>query len=788
MAERGAPALRETAVRRAPALREYAYGRFLVRYRWPVLVLCLLAAFACAAGTRHLTDNPDSRVFFSEDNPQLKALERFENTYSRNENVVYVLAPRDGDVFSARTMEAIDWLTEATWRTPYSQRVDSITNFQWTRADGDDLVVSDMYPGAGRATDADLATARAVVLDRPTLVNRLVDEEGSVTSVNVTVVLPNEDVDAMTQRERDAVPEIVAFTRARAAEFREAYPDIDLYLTGSVMFSIAFSEVPQQDMATRFPIMVLLILLIVGVSVRSVLWTVVALVSVVLTVVATLGVAGWLGVILNAGTSGAPIIILTLAIAHSVHVMVTCEQQLREGFSKHDAIVESLRVNLPPVFVTSATTAIGFLSLNFSDAPPFRLLGNMVAGGVMIAFVLSLTLVPAAMAVLPARRRRGGRLAAHAMTGFSEFVIARRGILIWVSGAVIALLAIGTTRITLDDDFVEYFDDSFPIRIASDFAQERLTGLNVLEYSVPAGREGGVSDPEFLAGLERFAEWLRAQPNVRHVYALTDIVKRLNENLHGDDPAFYALPDSADLAAQYLLLYELSLPLGLDLNSTIDVGKSATRVSVSVVDMSSAEMRDLNARAEAWLAENVPALQTQGTGLSLMFSFISERNIEAMLFGSLLALVLISFVLIVALRSVKVGLVSLVPNLFPAAMAFGLWGYLVGEVGLAIAFAAAVTLGIVVDDTVHFLSKYLRARREENMDPVAATRYAFKTVGMALWVTSTCLVAGFLVMATSGFKVNADLALLSAVTISFALAADFLFLPPLLMKLEGRRR
>ena len=788
MAEREAPALRETAVRRAPALREYAYGRFLVRYRWPILVLCLLAAFACAAGTRHLTDNPDSRVFFSEDNPQLKALERFENTYSRNENVVYVLAPRDGDVFSARTMEAIDWLTEATWQTPYSQRVDSITNFQWSRADGDDLVVSDMYPGAGRATDADLDTARAVVLDRPTLVNRIVDEEGSVTSVNVTVVLPNADPDTMTQRERDAVPEIVAFTRARAAEFREAYPDIDLYLTGSVMFSIAFSEVPQEDMATRFPIMVLLILLIVGVSVRSVLWTVVALVSVVLTVVATLGVAGWLGVVLNAGTSGAPIIILTLAIAHSVHVMVTCEQQLREGFSKHDAIVESLRVNLPPVFVTSATTAIGFLSLNFSDAPPFRLLGNMVAGGVMIAFVLSLTLVPAAMAVLPARRRRGGRMAAHAMTGFSEFVIARRGILIWVSGAIIALLAIGTTRITLDDDFVKYFDDSFPIRIASDFAQERLTGLNVLEYSVPAGREGGVSEPEFLAGLERFAEWLRAQPNVRHVYALTDIVKRLNENLHGDDPAFYALPDSADLAAQYLLLYELSLPLGLDLNSTIDVGKSATRVSVSVVDMSSAEMRDLNARAEAWLAENVPALQTQGTGLSLMFSFISERNIESMLFGSLLALVLISFVLIVALRSVKVGLVSLVPNLFPAAMAFGLWGYLVGEVGLAIAFAAAVTLGIVVDDTVHFLSKYLRARREEGMDPVEATRYAFKTVGMALWVTSTCLVAGFLVMATSGFKVNADLALLSAVTISFALAADFLFLPPLLMKLEGRRR
>ena len=359
----------ETAI---PAPKDYAYGRFLVRHRWAAIALSLLVVFAAAAGLPRLTDNPDSRVFFSEDNPQLRALEEFENTYARFENVAFVLAPADGDVFSRRSMEAIDRLTAASWRTPYSQRVDSITNFQWSRADGDDLTVSDMYPGA-EASDADLETARQVVLSRPTLVDRLVNREGSVTAVVVTIVLPGESFDEVT--------DIAAFARARAAEFRERYPDIDLHLTGSVMFSVAFTEVPQADMASLLPVMVALILLIIGLSIRSLWWTALVLASVIFTVVTTLGVAGWLGVVMNAGTGGAPIIVLTLAIAHSVHIMVTCEQQLRAGAAKRDAIVEALRVNMAPVFIVSATTAIGFLSMNVSDAPPFRLLGNIVAGG-----------------------------------------------------------------------------------------------------------------------------------------------------------------------------------------------------------------------------------------------------------------------------------------------------------------------------------------------------------------------------------------------------------------------
>jgi hypothetical protein len=272
-----------------------------------------------------------------------------------------------------------------------------------------------------------------------------------------------------------------------------------------------------------------------------------------------------------------------------------------------------------------------------------------------------------------------------------------------------------------------------------------------------------------------------------HVSSLSDTMKRLNMNLHGDDPAWYRIPQSRELAAQYLLLYEMSLPYGLDLNNQINVDKSATKLDVSIRSISSNGTIALEERAQRWLEKNAPAtMQAHGASPSIMFSHIGARNIRSMLWGTTAALVLISVILIFALRSLRIGLISLVPNLVPAAMAFGLWGLLVGQVGLALSVVAGMTLGIVVDDTVHFLSKYLRARREEGLSPEDAVRYAFHTVGTALWTTSVVLIAGFLVLTWSPFEINSGMGLLTAITIGLALVADFLLLPTLLMTLDKR--
>jgi predicted RND superfamily exporter protein len=427
--------------------------------------------------------------------------------------------------------------------------------------------------------------------------------------------------------------------------------------------------------------------------------------------------------------------------------------------------------------------------MNFSDAPPFHDLGNIVAMGVMIAFVLSVTFLPAVMMMLPGKQKMQATVSSEMMRRLAEFVIARRGKLLIGMGLACLLLISFVPKNELNDNFVKYFSERIEFRRDADFASENLSGLYLIDYSLESGQDGGVSDPKFQQNVEDFANWYRQQAEVIHVNVITDTFKRLNKSMHGDDESWYRLPGERELAAQYLLLYEMSLPYGLDLNNQINIDKSATRMTVMLYNMTTATVLALERRAQQWLQDNAPAaMHNEGASPTIMFSHIGQRNIKSMLLGTTLALILISIILVFALRSLKIGLLSLVPNLVPAALAFGAWGIAVGQVGLALSVVTGMTLGIVVDDTVHFMSKYLRARREKGLNSQDAVRYAFDTVGLALVATSMVLIAGFLVLTYSAFTLNSDMAFMTAVTIVFALLADFLLLPPLLMALDGKEK
>ena len=310
----------------------------------------------------------------------------------------------------------------------------------------------------------------------------------------------------------------------------------------------------------------------------------------------------------------------------------------------------------------------------------------------------------------------------------------------------------------------------------------------MIEYSIAAGEPDGIADPVFLKDVSAFADWYRAQPETRHVLVISDTFRQLNMSMHGDDPAAYSIPESRELASQFLILYELSLPFGLDINNRIDVSRSATRMTVTAKTLSTQELLELDARAKAWLDSNALRFsEVESSGTALMFGHIGQRNIRAMLVGTAIAFLGISILLVVAFRSLRIGLVSLVPNFVPALMAFGVWGLAVGEVGLALSVVMAMTIGIVVDDTVHFLSKYLYARRKLGYTSDDAVRYAFRTVGRALYATTVILVAGFLVLGLSDFFPTAQMGQLTAIVIALALVCDFLLLPPLLMTVDRKQ-
>jgi len=753
-----------------------AYGELIQHFPKLVFSVCLILALIASSGMVKLTSNPDNRVFFGKDNPQLQALELLEDTYTKTDNVFIALAPATGRVADPQFLTVVRELTEAAWNIPYSSRVDSLSNFQHTLADGDDLQVTNLIATEGAITQVQADEVIETALAKEFLVNRLISKDATVTGLNVTILKPEGNL--------DAVYEVVDYTNELIADFEMRYPEINFYLTGGAPFDVAFSVLPNSEGAVLVPIMFLIILLIVGLALKTVWATLSVMLLVVLSVTVAMGLAGWAGAILNAGTTGAPIIISTLSVAHCVHLLVTVRQRMAHGWDQAQAVVESLRINIAPIFITSATTAIGFLTLNFSDAPPFRLLGNIVATGVLAGFLLSLTMLPALLALVKLRPAGNVSILRNGMSVLGAFVVRHDKVLLWSMAALVFVLSLGSFKIKLDDNFLTYFSEKFEIRRDTDFIEQRLTGLNAIEWSLPAANDGGVSDPAYLQHVDDFRNWLMQQPKVTNVGAISSTIKELNKSMNGDDPAYQVIPASRELAAQYLLMYEMSLPYGLDLNNTIDIAKSQSRVVAIVQNASSADMRHLNAGAEGWLRENAPEHYAEGGGLSMIFAYISERNINSMLFGSLVALVLISFILIFALRSLKIGLVSLIPNLVPAAMALGLWGYTVGVAGLSIAVVVAVTIGIVVDDTVHFLSKYLRARREQGMLPKQAIINTFETVGVALLVTSVTLMAGFVVLYWSGFKVNSEMGILTAVTIAFALIADYLLLPPVLIAVD----
>ena len=752
-----------------------AMTRRVIARPWGVLVGAAILAVLIGSGVSRLGFSTNYRVFFSEANPELQAFENLQNTYTKNDNFLFVVEPANGTAFDRETIAAVEEITSAAWQIPYAIRVDSVSNFQHTYAIEDDLIVEDLVVDASHRDATFLAERRDMALQEPLLRDQILTSDGRVTAINVVLQYP--------ERGFMEVPQAVSAARALQADIEARYPDLEIHLTGVSMLNNAFAETGMLDAATLMPLMFVVIFALTWLIIRSLAATFATLIVIAFSTIVAMGAAGFAGIKLTPIAMSAPIVILTLAVADSIHILMTLRSAMRAGASKPDALVEAMRVNFLPVTITSLTTIVGFLALNFSDSPPYWHLGNITAIGVAAAWGFSITVLPAALSILPYRVTGAASpsWSERSMAALSDFVVRRHRALLFAVGIPAVALAAFIPSLQFNDQWVEYFDERIEFRTDSDKALEHF-GLYPIEYSVPAAGSGGVSDPDYLANLERFTQYLRAQDIVTHVYSLTDIMKRLNRNMHGDDPGAHRLPDNRDLSAQYLLLYELSLPYGLDLNDRINIDKSATRVTATIRQATSAETKGFFADVDAWMTANLPDyMHARPTSAAVMFTYISERNMQNMITGTVIAIGVIAIIMMFALQSARLGLLSLVPNGLPILMTFGAWAILVGEVGFSVATVASISLGIIVDDTVHLLSKYVRARKENGMTAEASIRYAFQNVGLAIIVNTVILAAGFLVMTTSAFKMNVDLGLMTILSIVGALLLDFLFLPALLL-------
>ncbi len=758
-----------------------AWSEWVIRHRWLTIFVSLIIVGFIFSHAKNLDFATNYRVFFSDDNPDLVAFEEFQKTYTKSDNFLFVIQSKDEKRFDGKLSEVAERITHEAWQIPYATRVDSITNFQHTWADGDDLTVEDLIKNGNQLPKEVLDGKVDIALAEPLLSNFLISDDADTTGINVVLQYPEKDL--------IEVPTAAKHARQIVAGIEKDYPDITVALSGVSMLNNSFAESGIKDMKTLIPIMCGVLLIITFLSLRSISATVATLTVVILSTMVALGAGGLMGVLLTPISLTAPTIVLTLAIADSIHILISMRELMSTGMEKSKALVESIRINFLAVTITSITTIVGFLALNFSDSPPFHHLGNMTAAGIAAAWALSLFLLPALVSLLPMKVKLATEdsIDNSIYSKLANFVINRPKKILIVTGSLTVVLSALAFTNQLNDVWTKYFDESIKFRTDTDFAIKNLGAFYPVEFSIPASKSGGISNPEYLVKLDEFANWMRSQPDVKHVYSITDIFKRLNKNMHGDDESYFRLPENTELSAQYLLLYELSLPYGLDLNDRINVDKSASRMTATLGDVDTIRTRELIAESKQWLIDNAPEyMWTSPTGATQMFSYIAKRNIESMLKGNAIAVSLIAIILILSLRSIRLGLLSIIPNAIPVLVTFGIWALTVGTIGMAAAVVTATSLGIVVDDTVHLLTTYLRGRREKDFSTEDSIRYSLNTVGKAVTINTIILTAGFGILALSSFKVNQESGILTATAVVAALILDFLLLPALLLVFDKK--
>lgn len=755
------------------------YITAILRYRWWVVLTTLLFIALAVKGFENIKIVSDYKSFIDPEFPPFIQLEEMEAAFTENQNLMVAVVPENGDLFTAENIALVQMITDKLWLVPYVLRVDSITNFQHTEANGDDLLVGDLFPMDGPISDEILSRGKSFAPTEPRLVKNLVSKNLNAGVVSALFAIPDEVV------AHEANTEILAAVDKILEEAKALSPQAKFYKAGVVPIDHSLGKYGQQDNATLIPGMLLLMAVILYVMTRSLSGVAAAASVVVFTGIGTLGLLGLRGWIIDPGSAIAPIVIMTLAVADSVHIVEGMQNAMRSGAAKIDAIAQSLKDNFLPVFLTSLTTVMGVVTFTFAEMPSQQRLGVTVALGVTLAFVLSVTLLPALLAILP-MKTAPARSTTSVFDKIANFSIKHFKSIVVIFTLLTVALASLIPLNRFNDSPSAMLAKRTPERQATEFYEENISGIIKIDVAIFAASAGGVSDPEFLAKVDEFVNWARAKDNIDNVATITDTFKRLNQNMHGGDPEYYVIPQSRELAAQYLLLYEMSLPYGLSLDNELNQDKSGLRMTLILSHSDSEQIVKTKWEIQKWFATNAPELDAVVTGATQLMAELSYLHmIPSMLKGGIIAILMVSLVLFFALRSLRLGMLGITANMAPVAMGYGIWYLIDGQVNFIVASVAGVCLGVVVDFAVHFLSKY-RRERKLGCDTDTAIRKTFAKVGRPLWVTMIVLVSGFWLLMLSPVTLSFSMGYLTGIIIVLALLFDFFALPALLKIFDNK--
>ena len=747
-----------------------SYIAFLKKFRWLIAIGIPLLVLVLSSNLKHIEMDGSYRIWFGKDSKILTDYDNFRKTFGNDDGVVIVFKDENG-IFSKKALASIDRITQALWKTKYIARVDSLTNYQYVHAnpkEPDDIVVEDFIQNIDKATPKYLANRKEIATTDPLVVDAFISKDGTTTMISARLTPKVNDDSDKSLIIMDSLEKILAPERELTG--------YKYWLNGGPALNKAFVVIGTSDAMTFTPLVLLASMILLLLLFRRVSGSLIPIGVVVFTFLTVLAVQVLLGYKLNNFTANLPVFVVAIGIADAVHIYSVWLIHKREGMENERAVFESMKKNFLPIFLTSLTTAIGFATLTISEVIPILTLGIATASGAVLAFIISVVWMPALLLLLkkPMKAHVVEATKAKEPLGYGRFIVNHAKKIVWITTGVFVLLSIGLFQVKVDSNTIRYFDKTVEIRKSTEFMMKNLTGPMAYEIVVDSKVKDGIKNPKFMKTVERFYQEFQADfPEVRHLASLMDTVKRFNKVVDGKDE----IPQSQNLIAQYLLLYSLSLPQGMEINDKMDIHEQKLRITGQMDIVDTSKDLEMMAYIENWWSKTEYSATVQGQ--TAMFAHMQKDVTDTLIYSLSLAIFLVTMVMFFIFRRLSILWVFILPNILPVILVVGLMGWIGISIDIGVAIAGAIIIGVAVDDTIHFLVKYFDARKrglniEDTFDEVL--RYA----GKAILFTTIILSVSFSMFAFSEFSPNQNFGIVTAFALMIAFVVDLLLLPALL--------
>jgi len=751
------------------------YIDFLHKFRWAIVIIVPLIVLLLASSLKHLEIDGSYRIWFEKDSQTLIDYDNFRNEFSNDDGIVIVFKDENG-IFNKKALGSIQRITEALWEIPHIDRVDSITNYQHVHSEADkpdDVLVDDfIVENLEEATPAYLAKyleeRKKIATKDSIIVDRFISKDATTTMIFARL-------EANANEDGDISAEMMGYMK-KIIDSEEAKTGYKFWLNGGPPMTQAFVDIAGHDAMVFTPMVFLASLILLFILFRRVSGALMPLAVVLFTFLSVLAMQTLLGYKLNNFTANIPVFIVAIGIADAVHIYSLWLMNKKEGLDNKEAVAHSLKKNFLPILLTSATTTVGFSTLAISDIVPVATLGIATASGAVLAFIISILWMPAVLLLLK-KPIKGASVEKEVFKsyGYGAFIVKNDKKIILVGTLIVAVLGLGLLFVKVDSNTIKYFDKEVEIRKSSEFTMDNLTGSMSYILIADSGKTDGIKDPIFLRTVEKFYEdyKLMFPKDVRHVSSLLDTIKRYNKIMNQKE----VIPESRELVAQYLLLYSMGLPQGMEITDQMDFDQRKLRITVltNIVD-NTKDMKMINF-AKAWWAKT-PYTMTL-TGQTAMYAYMAKDVTDTLIYSLSLTILIVSIMMLLIFKRLKILWILLLPNLLPVILVIGVMGWLGLTIDMGVAIAGAIIIGVAVDDTIHFLVKYFDARKRglnmsETFDEVL--HYA----GRAILFTTIVLALSFSVFAFSTFTPNQNFGVITAIALILALIIDLLYLPALL--------